>query len=98
MDEDDEGILRKNALQEVPPPRGESLYGGVYLRVNLNVGRRIYVDYLIVLEGGTMSGNFVGVIYVPEGVHIDTSAAPGLVVKQLPFYNLATWVWRLPSE
>lgn len=98
-------VLRENAAAagNVPFPRaGESLYGGVYRQIQLDLREvttngPVYIDYVIVLEGGCVVGDARGTLYVPEGVVVDTTDSPDLEVKQLSGEDLAT-VYREASQ
>lgn len=74
MDDSHESTLRANAMDMVPfPLNGNYLYGGVYSQIDLDLtnqgnGEEVYVNDVIVLDGGHVAGNFVGTMYVPEGV------------------------------
>ena len=95
-------VLRENAKDEVPfPLNGDSIFGGVYNRIDLDLSRQdatveggpVYIDYVIVLDGGRVAGDVRGTLYVHEHARVDNSGAPDLSVVYLTSESLKT-VWR----
>lgn len=105
MDDSYENTLRENATEKVPLPlSGNYLYGGLYFEIDLDLtgqenGKEIYLNRVIVLNGGRVAGNFAGTLYVPEGVgeRVDSADAPNLEVRERSFGHLAQLIWWQPT-
>lgn len=89
--------LRENALDSVPfPGSSDTIRGGVYNRIDLDLSQQdgtteggpVYIDNVIVLDGGFVAGDIHGTLYVLEGTEVDSAGAPDLSVVPLPSTKL----------